>query len=100
MKFSEQVRFESAPAVVRRAISDYVARRFPKASDVIRWDATGRRAHASKMGASGVLTLTGSGPTFVEVDAKVGLPASLLVTEAKVRRYFRQAVLDIKKVVP
>ena len=97
MKFSEQVRFESPPAEVRRAITDYVARRFPQAADVIQWDRGGKRASGSKMGASGTLELSGTGPTTVDISASVGLPASLLVSEAKVRKYFRQALDDLKK---
>jgi hypothetical protein len=52
------------------------------------------------MGASGTLTLSGTGPTTVEISATVGLPASLLVTEAKVRRYLLEALSDIKKATP
>jgi hypothetical protein len=52
------------------------------------------------MGASGTIQLSGSGPTLVEITATVGLPASLLVSEAKVRRYFLNAVDELKRTTP
>jgi hypothetical protein len=100
MRFSERIQFESGPTAVRRAISGYVARRFPRASDVIQWDPSGRRATGSKMGASGTLMLSGTGPTTLEISAVVGLPASLLITKAKVRKYLREAITDLKKTTP
>lgn len=100
MTFSEEVRFESSPARVRQAIVDYVSRRFPRALSAIHWDAAGIRARASRMGARGTLCLRGQGPTILQIDASVGLPASLLVSRATVRRYFRQAVKELKKIAP
>jgi hypothetical protein len=100
MKFTERVSFQSPPSEVRRAIRSYLSKRFPRAADAIHWDSGGRRASGSGMGASGTLTLSGKGPTVVEIDASVGLPASLVVTEEKVRRYLRQALAEIHKSVP
>src|SRR6185436_18342491 len=100
MELETQIQFESGPAAVRRAIMDYVADRFPKAADFITWDATGTRASGSKMGASGSLRLTGRGPTIVDLHAKIGFPASMAVTETRIRRSFDQAIRDLKKTTP
>jgi hypothetical protein len=100
MEFETQVRFESPPAAVRRAIMDYVADRFPKAADHISWDSTGTRATGSKMGASGTVRLTGRGPTVVEIHARIGFPASMAVSESRLRRHLEEAVRDLKKTTP
>jgi len=100
MDFETQVRFESPPAVVRRAIMDYVADRYPKAADYITWDSTGTRASGSKMGASGTMRLTGKGPTIVEIQARIGFPVSMMVSEIRLRRQLDQAVRDLKKKTP
>ena len=100
MEFSTQITFDSPPADVRKAILDYVASRFPKATDFIEWDSTGTRASASKMGASGTLRLSGRGPTRVEINAKIGFPASMAISETRLRRQFDEAVRDLKKKTP
>lgn len=100
MEFDTQIRFESSPADVRRAIMDYVADRFPRAADFITWDSSGTRASGSKMGASGSLRLTGGGPTIVDVHAKIGFPASMAVTETGLRRHLDEAIRDLKKKTP
>ena len=100
MEISTQVRFKSEPAVVRRAILDYVARRYPRAADYISWDRSGRRAAASKMGASASLELLGDGPTTVDISARIGFPASMAVSESRLRRYLDEAIRDLKKTTP
>lgn len=100
MNISERIEFDSPPDHVRRAIIHYVDRRVPRASEFIRWDKAGRNATASKMGASGSIRLSGDGPTVVEIEGKVGLPASLLVTEDRVRAYLREAIRDLKQQTP
>jgi hypothetical protein len=100
MELDLQVRFESSPAAVRRAIMDYVADRYPKAAEFITWDSSGTRASGSRMGASGSLRLTGRGPTIVDLHARIGFPASMAVTETRIRRSFDQAIRDLKKTTP
>lgn len=100
MEFETEVRFESTPAAVRRAIMDYVADRYPKAADYITWDPTGTRASGAKMGASGTVRLTGRGPTVVEIRARIGFPASMAVSESRLRRHLEQAIRDLKKTTP
>ena len=100
MELETQIRFESPPAAVRRAIMDYVADRYPKAADSIAWDRSGTRASGSKMGASGSLVLTGRGPTIVEIRARIGFPASIAVSEARLRRELDRAIRDLKKTTP
>lgn len=100
MKISTEIEFKSAPAKVRRAIMDYVEGLYPKAADYITWNATGTRASGSKMGASGSLRLSGDGPTVVHLEAKIGFPASLAVSRAKVEETLDKAVRDLKKKTP
>jgi len=100
MKISHEVEFLSGPADVRRAIMDYVAGKFPKATDFIIWDQTGTEAKGSKMGASGSLVLSGHGPTRVRLDAKIGFPASLAITKAKIEETLDKAIRDLKKKTP
>jgi hypothetical protein len=100
MEFETQVRFESPPGVVRRAIMDYVADRYPKAADYFSWDSAGTRASGSKMGAAGTVRLTGKGPTLVEIRARIGFPASMMVSEVRLRRHLDQAIRDLKKKTP
>jgi hypothetical protein len=100
MNISEQVDFESSPALVRQAITGYVESKYPQALGFIKWDSTGTRASASKMGASCSLVLSGAGPTVVDIKGKVGFPASLAVSEAQVMQYLRQAIQDLKKKTP
>ena len=100
MKISEQIRFESAPGLVRKAITGYVRSKYPKALDYIHWDSSGSRASASKMGVSCSLVLSGTGPTIVDISGKIGFPASLAVSEAEVRRYLNQGIREIKQATP
>jgi hypothetical protein len=100
MEIDTQVRFESSPSAVRRAIMDYVADRFPRAAEFITWDAAGTQASGSKMGASGTLRLSGRGPTVVDIHAKIGFPASMAVSESRVRSTLDQAIRDLKKKTP
>ena len=100
MDISEQVGFESPPALVRQAIIGYVESKYPRALDFIKWDSTGTRASASTMGASCSLVLSGAGPTILDIEGKVGFPASLAVSEAQVVQYLRQAIQDLKERTP
>ena len=100
MTISLQIRFKSPPSTVRRAIMDYVADRYPKAVDYFSWDATGTRATGKKMGASGSVELSGDGPTTVDIQGKLGFPASLMVTEDQVRDYLDKAIQDLKATTP
>lgn len=100
MDISERVRFDSPPALVREAIRGYVKSRYPQAADFVKWDSTGRRASASTMGASGSLRLSGSGPTVVEIEGKIGFPASLAVSKDQVLKHLHQAIRDLKKQTP
>jgi hypothetical protein len=52
---------------------------------------------ASNLGASGSITLSGSGPTTVRINGDIGFPASLFVSEKLVRIGLDQAIRDIKK---
>jgi hypothetical protein len=52
---------------------------------------------ASNLGASGSITLSGSGPTTVRINGDIGFPASLFVSEKLVRMGLDQAIRDIKK---
>ena len=52
---------------------------------------------ASGMGASCSIVLSGSGPTVVEVNGDIGLPASLFVSDKLVKQGLGQAIRDIKK---
>jgi hypothetical protein len=97
---SLQIKFKSPPSTVRRAIMDYVAGRYPKAMDYFSWDATGTRASAKKMGASASVELSGEGPTVVDIQGKLGFPASLMVTEDQVRVYLDKAIQDLKSTTP
>jgi hypothetical protein len=97
---SLQIRFKSPPRTVRRAIMDYVADRYPKAVDYFSWDPTGTRATGKKMGASGSLELTGDGPTTLDIQGKLGFPASLMVTEEQVRDYLDEAIRELKARTP
>jgi len=97
---SMQIKFKSPPSTVRRAIMDYVADRYPKAVDYFSWDATGTRATGKKMGAYGSVELSGDGPTTVDIEGKLGFPASLMVTEDQVRGYLDQAIRDLKAKTP
>ena len=100
MDISEQVGFESSPALVRQAIIGYVESTYPRALGFIKWDSTGTRASASKMGASCSLVLSGAGPTVLDIKGKVGFPASLAVSEAQVLHYLRQAIQALKMKTP
>lgn len=100
MIISEKVSFSSPPELVRGAITGYVERRYPRALDFVKWDSTGTRASASTMGATCSLVLSGEGPTEVDIQGKVGFPASLAVSEAKVRKYLSEAIRDLKKTIP
>ena len=100
MEIDKQIHFDSSPAAVRRAIMDYVAGRFPRAAEFITWDAAGTQASGSKMGASGTLRLSGRGPTVVDLHAKIGFPASMAVTESRIRRTLDDAIRDLKKKTP
>jgi hypothetical protein len=100
MEISTQIRFKSAPADVRRAILDYMASHYPRAADYITWDAAGRSARASKMGASGELRLSGEGPTLVDIKARIGFPASMAVSASRIRQSLDRAVRDLKKRTP
>ena len=100
MTISLQIRFKSPPKAVRRAIMDYVADRYPKAVDYFEWDATGTRATGKKMGASASLELSGDGPTTVDIEGKLGFPASLMVTEEQVRDYLDEAIRELKEKTP
>lgn len=100
MTISLQIQFKSPPSRVRRAIMDYVADRYPKAVDYFSWDATGTRATGKKMGASGSVELSGDGPTTVDIQGKVGFPASMVVTEEQVRDYLDKAIRDLKARTP
>ena len=100
MTISLQIRFKSPPSAVRRAIMDYVVDRYPKAAGYITWDPTGTRASGSKMGASGTVRLTGRGPTVVEIRARIGFPASMAVSESRLRRDLEQVIRDLKKTTP
>ena len=100
MTISRQIRFASPPSAVRRAIMDYVAGRYPKALDYFSWDPTGTRASAKKMGASASLELSGDGPTTVDIEGKLGFPASLMVTEEQVRDYLDDAIRELKEKTP
>jgi hypothetical protein len=95
-----QIEFKSGPSVVRRAIMDYIADRYPKAVDYFSWNATGTRATGKKMGASGSVELVGDGPTTVDIEGKLGFPASLMVTEEQVRDYLDEAIRDLKARTP
>lgn len=100
MEFSTEIQFESDPAVVRQAIMTYVTGKYPKAADYITWDSTGTRASGSKLGASGLVLLSGDGPTIVRIQAKIGFPASMAVSRGEVERYLDQAVRDLKQSTP
>jgi hypothetical protein len=100
MKISEQIRFDSPPELVRGAITGYVERRYPRALDFVKWDSTGTRASASTMGASCSLVLSGEGPTVVDIQGRLGFPASLAVSESQLRKYLDQAIRDLKKTIP
>ena len=100
MTISVQIKFKSPPSAVRRAIMDYVADRYPKAADYFSWDATGTRATGKKMGASASLELSGDGPTTVDIEGKLGFPASLMVTEEQVRDYLDEAIRELKEKTP
>ena len=100
MTISVQIEFKSPPSTVRRAIMDYVADRYPKAVDYFSWNATGTRATGKKMGASASVELSGDGPTTVEIEGKLGFPASMMVTEKQVRDYLDQAIRDLKAKTP
>jgi hypothetical protein len=100
MNISEQVGFESSLALVRQAITGYVESKYPRALTFIKWDSTGTRASASKMGVSCSLVLSGADPTVVDIKGRIGLPASLAVSEDQVRKYLRQAIRDLKKKTP
>jgi hypothetical protein len=92
-----RVEFDSSPAIVRRAISKYVERFYPYAVSYMVWDESGRSVSASKMGASGSIVLSGSGTTTVEISGDIGFPASLFVSEKRVREGLDQAIRDIKR---
>jgi hypothetical protein len=92
-----RVDFDSSPAVVRLAILRYVERLYPQAIPYLKWNSGGTAVSASSMGASGSITLRGSGPTVVEVTGGIGFPASLFVSEKTVRRGLDQAIREIKK---
>ena len=100
MTISLQVRFQSPPSAVRRAIMDYVADRYPAAADYFSWDPTGTRATGKKMGASASLELTGEGPTTLDIRGKLGFPASMMVTEEQVRDYLDEAIRDLQAKTP
>lgn len=100
MEIEKQIQFESSPAAVRRAIMDYVADRFPRAAEFITWNASGTEASGSKMGASGTLRLSGRGPTVVDLHARIGFPASMAVSESRIRRTLDDAIRDLKKKTP
>jgi hypothetical protein len=94
---SVQVEFDSSPAVVRKAITKYVKACYPQAVSYLKWDDTGTSVSASNLGASGSITLLGSGPTLVQISGDIGFPASLFVSEKVVRIGLNQAIRDIKK---
>ena len=100
MTISLQIRFKSPPSAVRRAIMDYVADRYPKAADYFSWDETGTRATGKKMGASGSLELSGDGPTTLDIEGKLGFPASLMVSEDQVRTYLDEAIRELQAKTP
>jgi hypothetical protein len=100
MEISLQYRFKSPPDVVRRALVEYVQRKFPKASKYVAWDPDGTRASGKKMGVSGTLELRGEGPTVVDLSGRVGFPASLTVTERQIRSAVDEAFRDLQSVIP
>jgi hypothetical protein len=97
---SLQIRFKSPPSAVRQAIMDYVADRYPKAVDYFSWDPTGTRATGKKMGASASLELSGEGPTTLDIQGRLGFPASMMVTEEQVRDYLDEAIRNLKERTP
>ena len=100
MEVSEEVRFSSAPALVRAAVLAYLKSRFPEALPFIRWDSSETHASAARLGASGTLELAGTGPTLMVLKGRVGFPASLSVSEAQVKTHLNQAIRDLKNAVP
>ena len=100
MTISLQIRFKSPPSAVRRAIMEYVADRYPKAIDYFEWDEKGTRATGKKMGASGSLELSGDGPTTLDIQGKLGFPASLMVSEDQVRDYLDEAIRELQAKTP
>jgi len=94
---SVQVEFDSPPSVVRNAITRYVKTCYPQAVSYLRWNEAGTAVSASDLGASGSIILSGSGPTVVQICGDIGFPASLFVSEARVRSGLSQAIRDIKK---
>jgi hypothetical protein len=94
---SVQVEFDAPPAVVRNAINTYVKRWYPQAVPYMKWDDSGTSVSASNLGASGSITLTGSGTTLVTVTGDIGFPASLFVSEKQMRQGLNHAIRDITK---
>jgi len=52
------------------------------------------------MGASFSLDLVGAGPTYVIISVSLGFLASLAVSEATVDSKIREALQDLKRLVP
>jgi len=100
MAVSISERFQSAPAVLRAAITNYISAKYPQAASAISWDAQGTRATGSKMGVSFSLDLMGTGPTDVIISASLSFLASLAVSEATVEARILEALHDLRRFVP
>ncbi len=100
MELYEEIRFASAPALVRAAILAYLRSHFPEAMAHITWDSSETHASGSRFGASGTLELSGAGPTLVILKVRIGFPASLSVSKAQLKTRLNQAIDDLKSAVP
>ncbi len=100
MDLYEEVRFASAPALVRSAVLAYLQSHYPEVISQIAWDSSERHASASRLGASVSLELSGTGPTLMILKGRIGFPAALAVSEAQVKTYLDQAIRDLQSAVP